>query len=215
LADDRAIVTPLPGTTRDSFEEVVVINNLHYRLTDTAGIRKNGDLAEKMGVQRALRLLKEADLCLMVLDASRELDDEDRMVMEATAGRPTLTVINKIDLPLKWDPGQPHTAGLPGKPIKVSAKKEWGFEELKKAMTKNAEKDPTEGAVITRMRHKVALSKAAECLDRTLKAIEERMSPEFPAADIYEARSNVDSIRGVGCSTDILDRVFEQFCIGK
>lgn len=218
LEEERAIVTPVPGTTRDSIQEAVVIDGIPFRLTDTAGIRATVEMVEKMGVDRALKLLDGADLCLLVLDASRELDGDDRMAVEATGKMKTLTVINKMDLPPRWDPRQaiPRLGGVDGEmTIAVSAKEGWGLKELKAAMARCVGCGPTEGVIITRARHRDALARAVEALGRALKAMDKGFSPEFPAADLYEARAHLDSIRGVGCPEDVLDRIFEQFCIGK
>jgi len=215
LDEERAIVTPVPGTTRDSIEETLLIEGVAFRLTDTAGIRSTVDIVEKMGVERTMKLLAGADLCLLVLDASRELDGDDRMALEATGKLKTLAVINKVDLPSRWDLKQPMLSGEDGKPILVSAKEGIGLKELKEAMARRAGLDHTEGVVITRARHRDALARAVAALERALQAMGDGYSLEFPASDLYDARARLDSILGIGCSEDVLDRVFQQFCIGK
>jgi tRNA modification GTPase len=215
LEEERAIVTPVPGTTRDSIQETLIIEGVSFRLTDTAGIRSTVEIVEKMGVDRTLKLLEEADLCLLLLDSSRELDGDDRMAMEATAGLKRLTLISKTDLTPCWDPRQAIPDALKEEPIAISVREGRGLVELKESMARCVGWGPPEGAIITRARHRDALADTVEALSRALKAMEDGYSPEFPAADLYEARSRLDSILGAGCSEDVLDRIFEQFCIGK
>jgi tRNA modification GTPase len=215
LDEERAIVTSVPGTTRDSIEETLLIEGVAFRLTDTAGIRSTVDIVEKMGVERTMKLLAGADLCLLVLDASNELDEDDRMALKAAGKLKTLLVINKVDLPSKWDPEQSMLSSEDGELIFVSARERTGLKELKDAMVRCTGLDHMEGVVITRARHRDALARAMAALERALQAMKDGYSPEFPASDIYDARARLDSILGIGCSEDVLDRVFQQFCIGK
>lgn len=215
LGEERAIVTPAPGTTRDSIQEALNIQGLSFRLADTAGIRSTVEIVEKIGVERTMGLLNGADLCLLILDGSCELDGDDRMAMEAVHGLKTLTVINKIDLPPRWDVHQPFPSFSEEGRVLISAREGRGLEELKEAMLRLAGWGPAEGVIITRARHRDALARAVDALDKALDALDKGYSPEFPAADLYEARSCLDSILGVGCPADVLDRIFQRFCIGK
>ena len=215
LEEERAIVTPVPGTTRDSIQESLIIEGIPFRLTDTAGIRRTVEVVEKMGVDRTLQLLDGADLCLLVLDSSKELDGDDRMAIEAAGKLKTLTIINKIDLAPEWDAEKGLQTADGEMTVSVSAKEGRGLKELREAMARCAGWGPAEGVMITRARHREALAGAVQALSRALDALDKDYSPEFPTADLYEARGLLDSILGVGCSEDVLNRIFEQFCIGK
>lgn len=217
LAADRAIVTEIPGTTRDAIEEGVVIQGIPVRLTDTAGLRRiAGDRVEELGMAKTREHLEAADIVLYLMDGNQPLDEEDRRTLHELAGRPGLAVINKTDLPqaLADRDLQPHTA-FPV--VKISALTGQGLEDLKRAIVDLALAGSArhEGEIVTQARHHQHL---AAGLDYLLKA-QELLHPEPPwelvAEELRAAIRELGEITGEEVGEDILDRIFSQFCIGK
>jgi tRNA modification GTPase len=218
LAANRAIVTPIPGTTRDVLEEVANLRGYPFRLVDTAGIRSSTDLVEREGIERARRSVESADLVLLVLDASEPLTAEDEEAKAAVQGKRVQVVLNKADLPplLTVDelqmrlPEWPKTA--------VSCKERQGLERLTEAMVAavlNGQHPPHEGPMVTRIRHWEALQRARQSLLQARDAMERRLSGEFIALDLRETMEWLGEIVGLNYTEDLLDKVFSEFCIGK
>ncbi len=214
LQKEKAIVTHIPGTTRDAIEDFMGINGIPFKLVDTAGIAPTEDIVEREGILRSRGHIEQSGLVLLVIDASGLLTDEDRILLDDTKDRLRIIVINKIDLPLKAD-----LSGLETKAaVKVCAKHSKGINELKKAMEKTvlgAKMPQADGVLITNLRQKRSLKAAAEAVGRAVSSVENGFSPEFVAIELKEALDSIGEIVGEIVTDDILDRVFSQFCIGK
>jgi tRNA modification GTPase len=216
LKEKRAIVTSVPGTTRDLIEEVVNIRGLPVKLLDTAGIRNSGDMIEREGVKLALERIPSADLVLFMLDSSRIFDDDDRLVADALSGSRVLAVLNKSDLPsLLAVP--PDLVAIPSASISTSTGE--GVEELKSLISDSflhgKAVDSREYTFLTRARHRDALQAVSSIL-RSLSCSADRLSHgELAAIDLREALHLLGQITGETTPDDILDLIFSQFCIGK
>lgn len=220
LGEERAIVTPIPGTTRDTIDEVADFEGIPAVVSDTAGLRDpdRADPVERVGMQRTAAKVAEAQILLTVLDASQPLDADDRNALQAGSGAPQVIVLNKIDLPMRMS--EPDVrASTNGHPlVRVSAKESIGLEELRRCVVTQATcgiAAANERPVITSVRHADALTKAAHSLELAKQSIHERRSPELVAVDIQDAIDHVDSITGTITSEEVLDRIFNEFCIGK
>ncbi len=215
----RAIVTDIPGTTRDFIEGQINIRGIPINIIDTAGIRKPADIIEKAGIDLVWENLANADLAVILLDGSKPLTKEDSAIFTGISTNNYLVVINKSDLPSAWEINELHEQILSdSKILKISAKFGDGIDELKNAIAdKNAtNKEEDAGAVmITNMRHKIALEKALANISRAKENILSGVSPEFPAFDLREALDNLDEITGKKINEEILDKIFSSFCIGK
>ena len=219
LKEERAIVTEVPGTTRDVIEESVTFRGIPIRLIDTAGIRQTEEKVERIGIERSIEKLKEADVVLFVIDGTVGLTEEDRKIEEIIPEREkVILVVNKKDLGLKVKCSQ-----LKEWPrcVEVSAKRKEGIEELAKAITELVMLEPEslisgEEAVITSERHRELLERALRSLTRALKSLEEGFeSPEFLSMDIEEALESLGMIVGKVTTEDMYDIIFSRFCIGK
>ncbi|HOO40579.1 MAG TPA: 50S ribosome-binding GTPase, partial [Syntrophales bacterium] len=218
LGTDRAIVTPIPGTTRDFIEESVQIGGIPVTLIDTAGIRESSDMIEEQGISLVWRKLSEADLVLMVFDGSRELDDDDLLVLEKTKDMESVMVINKEDLPPRLDWNLLMKYRPRSKPIPISAKFKKGLDSLRDEMTRIAASSgsiETDAVLITDLRHFQALSQGADHLRRGRDNLLAGHPPEIVSIDLRDALGRLDEIAGRGLPDEILDRIFSSFCIGK
>ena len=211
LEQDRAIVTDIPGTTRDLVSETVALGGVPVRFVDTAGIRAGSDLVESLGIERSLQAMADADLTLVVLDASSELTPGDAEILtRATAQGRYIVVANKSDLP--------KTAALPTGSVSVSAATGTGLEELKEAVLKaigHASQAEHEFAFITSLRQEQLLQECAGALRCAQLAVEEHIPHEMLLLDLYGALHPLDAITGKTTADDILNRIFSTFCIGK
>jgi len=219
LGEERAIVTDIAGTTRDYIEETVNLKGIPINLIDTAGIRETSDLVERIGVERSLQKLKEADVVLFVLDASKEKpSEEDLKLARLVEGvkKPTIVVLNKIDLGRKLDLSQ-----LPLKAervVEVSAKTGEGIEKLADAILEVAGVQTAEGGnIYISVRHEELLKRARKALENALKYLREGefYSPEILMLDIREASDALGEIIGEVTTEDVLGQIFSTFCIGK
>jgi tRNA modification GTPase len=223
LNANRAIVTAIPGTTRDLLTEQADIGGLSLSLIDTAGVRDTTDVVEQEGVARAKAAVGVADLTIVLLDRSRPLTYDDRELLGITASRPRVVVWNKIDLP----PSQPLEPLDPIEAVAISAKSGAGLDRLiaaigvalglsagasAKAETGEALRDRPQ---VTNVRHAVLLDRAREALTRAAAALESGVSEEFPLLDLQEAGAALQEITGRRTSDDLLRHIFERFCIGK
>lgn len=219
LDRDRAIVTPIPGTTRDFIEESVQIGGIPVALMDTAGIRESGDLIEEQGIALVWQKLKEADLVLMVFDGSRKLDADDLLVLEKTKDKEqVIAVLNKEDLPQQLDRDELLKRRPLLKPLAISAKFKTGLAALKEDMAglaATSEIFDSDTVYITNIRHFQALSQTAELITRGRDNLMEGRPPEIISIDLREALARLDEIGGRTLPEEILDRIFSNFCIGK
>jgi len=221
LRTDRAIVTPIPGTTRDVLEETLNIRGVAVRLLDTAGLRNTTDRVEQEGVRRSRTAMEQADLLLVLLDGSVPLTPEDRMLVSPDRGKKVMLVINKTDLPrgiIPEDLQAMRAAITAHTTIWISARTGAGLDDLRDAIRNLVlpqEFEPGETAVATTLRHRTGLVKAIEALQRSFESITGRFSSEFVALDLRGALDALGEIIGATTTDDILDHVFSQFCIGK
>jgi len=216
LKEKRAIVTSVPGTTRDLIEEVISINGLPVKLLDTAGIRNPEDPIEREGVKMALERIPTADLVLYILDSSRPFDSDDKLVADSLAGSKTLIVFNKTDLPsLMILPAD--LQAIPS--ISISTFTGEGIERLKQLIADSflhgKSVDSREYILLSRARHRDALQSVSLILDSLINSPEKLVHGELIAVDLREALYLVGQITGETTPDDILDLIFGQFCIGK
>lgn len=215
---DRAIVTPIPGTTRDVLEEFVNVRGIPVRLLDTAGLRDTVDVVEREGVRRSHDALARAELVLVVLDGSEPLGEEDRGLLELARGKAAILVVNKSDLPPRLEPLQLKSLTEENRIVWTAATAGAGLEELRDAIRDTVLKqglEPSEGMLITHLRHRGALERAHAALEQVLRSAERRMAAEFIAVDLRAAVNAIGEIIGETTTDDILDRIFKEFCIGK
>jgi tRNA modification GTPase len=215
---DRAIVTPIPGTTRDVLEEFINVRGIPVRLLDTAGLRHTVDVVEREGVRRSHDALARAELVLAVLDGSEPLAEEDQRLLELVRGKAIVLVINKADLPARLEPCMLKGLEHESRVVWTSATAGVGLEELRDAIRDtvlNQGLEPSEGVLITHLRHRGALERALALLDQVLLSVERRMAAEFIAVDLRAAINALGEIIGETTTDDILERIFKEFCIGK
>jgi len=214
VAADRAIVTDVPGTTRDVVTETVNLGGIPLRLADTAGIRDTIDAVESIGVTRTLETASDADLALIVLDGSAPLDADDRRALESGGRIPHVVVINKNDLPLNID-----LDALNGKHrVSVSATTGQGLEELQSilgAFLLSRKPDVTDDLILTNARQYEAVVAAVAALAAAEEALAKQVPHEMVLLDLYRALTALNELTGEVVTEDILDRIFSTFCIGK
>lgn len=213
LDKERAIVSPIPGTTRDVLEDNIRLNGLHIKLSDTAGIREAEEVIEVEGIRRSHETMDQADLILLVLDAHKGLDELDHKLLKRVPRGKTIVIWNKIDLPYDDVPEVdfPYV-------VKLSAKNKVGLEELRKTIDSVIWKDgppSKEEIVITNIRHKEALNQSIASIRKTIDGLKSNVSPEFLTLDIRHGLSELGKIIGTDISDDILTAIFSKFCIGK
>lgn len=213
LDKERAIVSPIPGTTRDVLEDHMRLNGLHIKLSDTAGIREAVEMIEQEGIRRSRTTMQEADLILLVLDAHRGLDEADLHLIQMVPPGKTIVVWNKIDLPHNPLPliDLPHT-------ISLSAKNKSGLDLLHAkidAVIWEKGAPSKEEIVITNIRHKEALTQAIAALRRVVTGLKTGVSPEFLTLDMRQSLGELGKIIGFDITEDILSAIFSRFCIGK
>ena len=218
LREDRAIVTPVPGTTRDVIEETANVRGIPLRIMDTAGLRHGRDEVEVEGVKRTRDRLAQADLVIWVVDGSEPLAAEDLAILPEVRGRKSVVVLNKNDLPRRLNQRELADA-LPGVPlVAVSALRHSGIDLLEGAIREtvlDGPEDSSSEVLLSNLRHKQALEKAREGLERALEASAANLPPEFISVDLGQALRALGEIVGETTPEDILDRIFSQFCIGK
>ncbi len=216
VGQNRAIVTEIPGTTRDIIEETIDIFGIPLILTDTAGIRKHStDVVEKIGIERAQETLQSADLVLFVLDSSSELSHEDFHIVELLVSKKVILVLNKSDLLKKI--GDVSELEIPAPVVKISASKNEGLDELKKIIynlfvTSDIN---TSDFLLTNTRHKILIENALGSLEKAVASIKDGLSEEFTATDLRSALNYLGEITGEVPTEEILDRIFSNFCVGK
>ncbi len=216
LKEERVIVTPLPGTTRDAVEEDISIRGLPLKIYDTAGILEPRDLVEKKALESSLRKIEEADLILLVFDGSQKLTDEDYFLIKKTKKKKVIFVINKIDLSQKIEE---DTLRKCKKPIvKISALLSRGLKDLEKKILRTILKkglDKKEGIFLSNIRHINLLKEALNFICQARDDFKEGYSSEFSFFSLRSALEKIYQIRGKVFSEEILKSIFSNFCIGK
>ncbi|NIN63650.1 MAG: tRNA uridine-5-carboxymethylaminomethyl(34) synthesis GTPase MnmE [Anaerolineae bacterium] len=215
LRTARAIVTPIPGTTRDTLEETINLQGIPVTLVDTAGIAKSEDLVEKLGVERSREALKRADLALMTVDVSEPLQEADIQIADLIGDKPAILVANKIDLPQL----AVLDSLLPGvNRVRVSALTGEGLEELEEAMVEavfSGKVMASDVPLITNPRHKQALHEALEHVEAALEASRSDTPTDLIAIDVTAAVNALGEITGETATEDLLQIIFSEFCVGK
>jgi len=217
LEIERAIVTPIPGTTRDVIEEMLEIDGLAIVLADTAGIRTSREEVEQLGIERTRQQIDAADLTIIVLDNSRAWGPEDAEVLDATRQKRTILLINKIDLQSRLVLPEELRDARPI--VRASALTGVGMDSLRSELLRAADlparDEPTPTITITRERHRVAIEAAAESVERAVASLRAGNPPDVVAVDIMSGLDHLEEIVGRTSPEAVLDRIFGEFCIGK
>jgi len=218
LREDRVIVTPHPGTTRDVVEDALNLNGLLVRLSDTAGIRASEDAVEQLSVDRSWRAAAGADLVLLLLDGSEPLQPEDSALLAKLDRRPVLLVLTKADLPPALSAADAKKL-RPGAPlVSLSARTGQGLEKLEaqiKELACSGSSLPGPSQVLLNLRQRQSLRRAGEALNRAQAALAQKLSDEFVASDLRPALAALGEITGENISSEILELIFSRFCVGK
>ena len=218
LKEDRAIVTEIEGTTRDTIEEFVTINGIPLKLVDTAGIRKAKDEVEKIGISKSREIAKEADLIIAIFDSSKDLTDEDMEILNLIKGKKVIILLNKIDLNSKIDENDSRLLDVSRDIIRVSALNNLGIDKLYEKITDlfNLDQINLDNEVlITNLRQKNLITRAIEHIQVTKNTMSNNMPLDIVAISIKEILEDLGSITGDEVSEDIIDEIFSKFCLGK
>ncbi len=222
VGEERAIVTEIPGTTRDVLEEQISLDGIVLRLTDTAGIRSTEDPVEKIGVDRAKKFLTDADLVFYVVDSSTNFDESDAGIIELLPGKKTIIIFNKSDLTARTTPQE--VKSLIGKEnencrfVTVSAKEQTGKEELCEAVREMffaGKIFQNDQVYITNIRHKAALLDTLASLELVKQSIDGGMPEDFYSIDLMNAYEELGKITGEAVEDDLVNEIFSKFCMGK
>ena len=217
LHEERAIVTHVAGTTRDVIEEIINIKGVPLVLVDTAGIRKTDDIVENIGVEKSKQFIEKADLVLLVLDASKELENEDIEVINQIKEnkKKVIVLLNKIDLNRKIDLEGYNLGNI----VEISAKDNIGIEDMQEKIYSYIMEEDVENSseklIITNIRHKTALEKTKDAIKNIFEMIDMGLPMDLISVDLKEALDSLSEITGEISSEDILDHVFGNFCVGK
>lgn len=219
LKENRAIVTDVPGTTRDMIEEFININEVAIRLVDTAGIRETDDVVEKIGVERSLELSENADLIIAIFDISNELDDEDHKILEIIKDKKTIVLLNKVDLGSIVAKEEIENTIGEVRIIETSMNHEIGIKELEESIVElfylgdiNMDSD----IIISNSRHEKLLRESKQSLSDAIDAIESGVPIDCAEVDLRNAWIKLGEITGESTTPEsVLDKIFSEFCIGK
>lgn len=218
IKENRAIVTEIPGTTRDNIEEFININGVPIKIIDTAGLRETDDIVEKIGVERSRELINEADLILFVLDASLGLREEDYKIMELIKNKKAIVLINKIDVKdVKIDINELDKE-LNLSIIEISALYSKGLEKLEQQIAElilGGEVTVDDQVLVTNARHKQALEKARNHVQEIINGIKAEVPSDIVSIDVKSAWEALGEITGTTVEEDLVDKIFKDFCIGK
>ena len=217
VGEERAIVTDIAGTTRDTLEENIRLNGISLNVIDTAGIRETEDIVEKIGVDKAKNIADEADLIIFVADGSRPLDGNDEQIIELIRDRKAIVLLNKTDLTMVLS--EEELREKTGKPvIPVSAKEQKGIDKLEEQIKEwflHGEIDFNDEVMITNVRHKTAMSEALKSLELVERSIEDGMPEDFFSIDLMNAYEQLGTILGESLEDDLVNEIFSRFCMGK
>ena len=217
VGEERAIVTDIAGTTRDTLEENIRLHGISLNIVDTAGIRESEDVVEKIGVDKARANADDADLLIYVVDGSCPLDENDYQIMNLIEGRKSIVLLNKTDLEMVLTPEE--IKEKTGKEVvAVSAKEQRGIdllEEKIKELFLSGEIDFNDEVMITNVRHKTAMSEALKSLSLVKQSIEDQMPEDFYSIDLMNAYEQLGTIIGESLEDDLVNEIFNKFCMGK
>ncbi len=218
LREERAIVTEIEGTTRDTIEEMININGIPINLVDTAGIRKATDTVEKIGIEKSKKMAQDADLIIAIFDSSKNLDEDDLQILNLIKNKKNIIILNKIDLKTKINEENEEIKKVSNNIIKISALNKIGIEELGNKISElfnlgqiNFDNE----MVITNVRHKNLISDAIKNLGQARIAIDEKMPLDIVTISIKNIISCMNEITGDNTSEDIINEIFSKFCLGK
>ena len=218
LEENKAIVTDIPGTTRDVVEAYLNIDGIPFQLLDTAGIRETEDIVEKIGVERSKTSIEEADLVLMLVDSHAGLLDKDKQILQQVKDKRVIFIFNKTDLENNITQEMLETYFNQGEVIKVSAKEQCGLNELRQAMKNFVIKGNTtiqNKATISNQRQKQSLINAIKSLEKVIDAIELGLPEDCLAIDLHDAFGHLGMIVGESLKEEIINQLFSRFCLGK
>ena len=216
LKEERAIVTHIPGTTRDIIEEVININGIPLVLVDTAGIRESNDIVENIGIEKSKEMIEKADLILFVLDSSEKLCEEDYEIYKKLENKNVIAILNKCDKEQKIEIEKLEKLN---KKVFISARDLIGIEKMEdtvyKFITEEEIESSSEQIIITNSRHRSALEKTKISVENIFETIEKGFPMDLVAVDLRDALDNLSEITGEISTEDLLDHVFKNFCVGK
>lgn len=242
LGQEKAIVTDIAGTTRDTLEESMMIGDIRLNIADTAGIRNTQDVIEKIGVERSRSYARKADLILYVVDASLPLDDNDREIMDLLKDKKVIVLMNKSDLPAVIDEYELKEAIVSHRKNQGDAEQDWslieqdpdvavirtstvssddsetGVDQLEKVIRQmflNGDIDSNSEMIITNIRHKEALDQARDSLQQVQKSLSQNMPEDFYSIDLMSAYTSLGKIIGEEVEDDLVNEIFSKFCMGK
>ena len=218
LDEDRAIVSDLEGTTRDTIEEFINVEGVPLKIIDTAGIRDTDNSVEKIGVEKAIKLIEDADLIIAVFDSSKKLDKEDFKILDLIKNKKSIILLNKCDLSENNDETTSYMSNLNKIVIKASMKTKMGIDKLYKTisnMFNNDEIELNNGIIITNIRHKNQIHKAITSINGSLESINNNVTVDILAIYIKETLENLGETTGNNVSEDIINKIFSKFCLGK
>ena len=210
---DRAIVTSVQGTTRDTIEEAYIFNGVKFILTDTAGVRESNDLVERIGINKAKDAIKQSDVILLVLDGNQELSQEDKDIINLIKNKKTIVVINKSDLPQVLNINQYQFENI----IKISSLTKQGVADLKHKIYKLVidENILNNNLMLTNMRHVEVLNQAISFCQTAIQGLQSEFSLDLVSIDIKNLWLKLGEITGQTNNEEIIDRIFSSFCLGK
>lgn len=218
LQEDRAIVTDIPGTTRDTIEESIKIGGVPLVLMDTAGLRETDNKVEKIGIERAKKSMEQADLVLAVIDGSHPLEKEDKELLSSLQGRKSMVILNKYDLPQEVDEEEIKALAGDAPVVSLSARYGSGMEELEEALrrlTETQDRDAGRRLFLTNLRHVDLVKKALEAVRRAQKSLQDGMPADCITVDLVEAWNRMGEITGETVDNELINKIFERFCVGK
>ncbi|MDF2902799.1 MAG: trmE, partial [Bacillus sp. (in: firmicutes)] len=216
--ENKAIVTDIPGTTRDVIEEYVNVRGVPLKLLDTAGIRETEDIVERIGVERSRQVLKEADLILLVLNYSDEFTEEDRNIFRAVEGMDVIVIINKTDLPQQIDMKMVNELALNHKIVTTSLLEDRGVDELEEAIASLFFSGSIESGDLTYVsnsRHIALLNQAVHAIDEAINGIDIGIPIDIVQIDVTRTWELLGEIIGESVQESLIDQLFSQFCLGK
>lgn len=217
LGENRAIVTDIEGTTRDTLEEIINIDGISLNIVDTAGIRDTDDVVERIGVDKALETISDADLILYIVDGTTELNENDRIIMDKIRDKKIITLVNKNDQKIVVDK-MLITSLIDTEILEISAKECRGTEALHNLLKKmffNNELQFNDEIYITNLRHKSLLYDTRDSLNKVLDSISMDMGEDFYTIDLMAAYTSLGKIIGEELEDDIVNKIFSEFCMGK
>ena len=218
LKEDRAIVTEFEGTTRDTIEEFIQIDGIPIKIIDTAGIRNTDDYVEKIGINKSKEMAQEADLVITIIDGSKNLDEEEKEMLEFIKNKKGIILLNKADLEIQIDEEEIKKIAKDKRVLEVSALNKEGIDKLYETisdMYKINEIEVDDSLTITNNRHKNAINNMITNIEKSQKSIEEKMPIDVVTINITEILTEMGTITGETVSEDIINEIFKKFCLGK